>query len=380
VNYTEEDRLAAAEWFIDIHDVEDPSPELLHNWMRWMESSEAHRLAFNAVERVWRGSSALEPAKSPSTVNDGRDGYDGSVSVATWRERRLRHTRAESKRPFWRGGRGRWLAVAAAAALAAMTFVAVPRLQSLIDQPDTADSFATRTGEQMQVTLPDGSQVSLGARSKLTVAYTHAERNVRLESGEAFFAVQKDPSRPFRVHVLDGIVTAVGTAFDVRTTNDRVRVAVSEGTVQVSGAAPTLAKRISLSLTGQGKTTPALARVTRGEAISFQSQSTGAGSAVERIALSRVDPSEPARWRDGWLVYRDEPLREVLADVARYVDRDLVVSNTSAMNSHFTGAIYKDSIIEWLESLPSAFAVSVNIDDARIRVAGTPAAASALGN
>lgn len=377
MSYTEEDRLAAAEWFIDIHDVEDPSPELLHNWMRWMEASESHRLAFNAVERVWRGSGALKPPKIPSTVNDSRDGYDGSVSVAIWRERR-RCIRTASKRPFWRGGRGRWLAVTAAAALAAIAFVAAPRLQSLIGQPDTADSFATRTGEQMQVTLPDGSQVSLGARSKLTVAYTHAERNVRLESGEAFFAVQKDPSRPFRVHVLDGIVTAVGTAFDVRTTNDRIRVAVSEGTVQVSSPAPTLSKRIALSLTGHGKMAPALARLTRGEAISFQSRS--AGSAAERVALSRVDPSEPARWRDGWLVYRDEPLREVLADVARYVDRDLIVSNTLAMNSHFTGAIYKDSIIEWLESLPTAFAVSVNIDDARIRVAGTSAAALAHAN
>jgi ferric-dicitrate binding protein FerR (iron transport regulator) len=153
-----------------------------------------------------------------------------------------------------------------------------------------------------------------------------------------------------------------------------VHVAVSEGTVQVNGAAPTLSKRISLSLTGQGKTTPAIVRLTRGEAISFQSQSAAQGSMGERIALSRVDPSEPARWRDGWLVYRDEPLREVLADVARYVDRDLVVANTSAMNSHFTGAIYKDSVIEWLESLPTAFAVSVNIDDARIRIAGVPAA------
>ena len=374
MSYTEEDRLAAAEWFIDIHDVEDPSPELLHNWMRWMEASAAHRLAFDVVEQVWRDSGTLEPPKLPSIYHGERDGYDGSVPVAVWRERRRQRIRGGWKRQIWRGGRGRWLAIAAAAALAAMAFVAAPRLQSLIEQPDTADSFATRIGEQMQVTLPDGSQVSLGARSRLTVAYTRAERNVRLESGEAFFAVQKDASRPFRVHVLDGVVTAVGTAFDVRTTNDRVHVAVSEGTVQVNGAAPTLSKRISLSLTGQGKTTPAIVRLTRGEAISFQSQSAAQGSMGERIALSRVDPSEPARWRDGWLVYRDEPLREVLADVARYVDRDLVVANTSAMNSHFTGAIYKDSVIEWLESLPTAFAVSVNIDDARIRIAGVPAA------
>ncbi len=377
MSYTDEDRLAAAEWFLEIHDVEDPSPELLHNWLRWMEASESHRLAFNAVEEVWRASGALAPPQFPSTLNHGCEGYDGSVSVAAWRERR-RIRAAPPGRSLWRGGRGRWLAATAAAALAAIAFVAAPRLKSLIIPPDAADSFATRTGEQMQVTLPDGSQVSLGARSKLTVAYTPAERNVRLESGEAFFAVHKDASRPFRVHVLDGIVTAVGTAFDVRTTNDRIRVAVAEGTVQVSSAPSTLSNRIALSLTGHGKAAPALARLTRGEAMSFQGESTN--SAAQRVAVSRVDPAEPARWRDGWLVYRDEPLREVLADVARYVDRDLIVSDTLAMNAHFTGAIYQDSIIEWLESLPNAFAVSVNIDDARIRVAGTPAAARARAN
>lgn len=376
MSYTDEDRLAAAEWFLEIHDVEDPSSELLHNWMRWMEASESHRLAFNAVEQVWRASGALTPPQLPSTVNHSYERYDGSVSVAIWRERRVRA--APPKGSLWRSGWGRWLATAAAAALATIAFVAAPRLKSLITLPDTADSFATRTGEQMQVTLPDGSQVSLGARSKLSVAYTPAERNVRLESGEAFFAVQKDSSRPFRVHVLGGIVTAVGTAFDVRTTNDRIRVAVAEGTVQVTSAPSTLSNRIALSLTGHAKAAPALARLTRGEAMSFQGESTD--SAAERVAVSRVDPAEPARWRDGWLVYRDEPLREVLADVARYVDRDLIVSDTLAMNAHFTGAIYKDSIIEWLESLPTAFAVSVDIDDARIRVAGISAIARARAN
>ena len=114
MSYTEEDRLAAAEWFIDIHDVEDPSPELLHNWMRWMEASEAHRLAFDVVEQVWRDSGTLEPPKLPSIYRDERDGYDGSVPVAVWRERRRQRIRGGSKRQIWRGGRGRWLAIAAA--------------------------------------------------------------------------------------------------------------------------------------------------------------------------------------------------------------------------------------------------------------------------
>src|SRR6185312_11690286 len=127
---------------------------------------------------------------------------------------------------------GAWLGIAAAAALGATALVLAPRLQHRVGKPAVAETFATRTGEQIQVTLPDGSQVSLGARSKLTVAYTRGARDVRLEAGEAFFAVQKNAARPFRVHVLDGVVTAVGTAFDVRTTNDRVLVAVAEGVVQ----------------------------------------------------------------------------------------------------------------------------------------------------
>ena len=188
-----------------------------------------------------------------------------------------------------------WPAVAAAAALAAIALIATTRNHILFGHPDASDSFATRSAEQMQVTLPDGSQVSLGARSKLTVTYTQAERNVRLESGEAFFVVQKDPSRPFRVHVLGSLVTAVGTAFDVRATNDRVRVAVSEGTVQVNTNTPTLFNRISRSFTGQSAPGPALARVNRGEAISFQSQTSEA--TPQRIILTHMDPSEPSRWR-----------------------------------------------------------------------------------
>src|SRR6202035_1888625 len=38
MKYTEQERFEAAEWFIDIHDAEDPSPYLLRDWMRCMEA------------------------------------------------------------------------------------------------------------------------------------------------------------------------------------------------------------------------------------------------------------------------------------------------------------------------------------------------------
>ena len=97
-----------------------------------------------------------------------------------------------------------------------------------------ADEFVTRTGEQMEVTLDDGSHVWLGAKSRLSVAFTGQQRAVRLDSGEAFFSVRKDRRRPFTVHASNGDITAVGTAFNVREVADRVIVTVAEGVVKVS--------------------------------------------------------------------------------------------------------------------------------------------------
>jgi transmembrane sensor len=365
MSYTEKDRLEASEWFIDIHDIEDPSPDLLHDWMRWLEASEGHRLAFSAVERAWRD--AAVPLSSIASANDSPPDqldYDGSVSVHAWRSRL-----AVAKGSLWTRGLAhrRWLGLAAAAAICTVALVMTPRLRSHFGWAAAVDSFATRTGEHMQVTLPDGSQVNLGARSKLSIDYTRNARDVRLEFGEAFFAVQKDATRPFRVHVLDGIVTAVGTAFDVRATNDRVLVTVAEGTVQVTGSTAALPRSAAASLAPPDTQAHPVARLRRGEAADFVSHPEN--HTLEATVVTRVDPAAPARWREGWLVYRDEPLRNVLADIGRYTDRNIVIAQSLSPSPHFTGAVYKDSIIEWLESLPNAFPVTVTVDGAHIVIA-----------
>ena len=68
---TSELRREATAWFLDIHDAEDPSPELLQEWMQWMEASVEHRQAFMAVERTWHASAACVPP-APSRKPPGR--------------------------------------------------------------------------------------------------------------------------------------------------------------------------------------------------------------------------------------------------------------------------------------------------------------------
>lgn len=86
--------------------------------------------------------------------------------------------------------------------------------------------------------LPDGSVVELNQGAALKVNYTKALRRVELVSNEAHFNVTKDPKRPFIVRVRGIDIRAVGTAFNVRLTDQSVQVIVTEGRVQVT-APPT---------------------------------------------------------------------------------------------------------------------------------------------
>ena len=92
--------------------------------------------------------------------------------------------------------------------------------------------------------------------------------------------------------------------------------------------------------------------------------SRSAGAAL----LTNVDPAQPGRWRDGWLVYQDEPLSAVVADISRYTDRKISLLASVDPTLRFTGAVYRDSVLEWIEALPDVFPVAVDSTGEEIRV------------
>lgn len=81
--------------------------------------------------------------------------------------------------------------------------------------------------------LPDGSIVELKDGAEIAVEYSAGSRRVRMVRGEAFFRVEKDPSRPFYVEANGVQVRAVGTAFSVQMQAAAVEVVVKEGAVDV---------------------------------------------------------------------------------------------------------------------------------------------------
>jgi len=367
MSYTPQQRLEAAQWFFDIHDTQEPSPELLQEWLRWLDAAADNRLAFEAVERAYRHA-PVDRVRRAAPNAASEPPYEGEVSVATWHGSRRGHS----------AGRNRLFAMAAAAIIAVIGAGAwtVYRIQDT-SHPLTGE-FTTRTGEHMQLTLADGSRVNLGARSHLSVGFSAQARDVRLVAGEAFFQVHKDARRPFRVHALEGIITAVGTAFDVRATGDDVTVAVSEGVVNIAPAQEIVGPSATGSADASRVSDPKLVHLSRGEQLTFNARTSSPELPHGRMIY--VDPAQSARWRDGWLVYRDEALRDVIADVERYTDREVAVSDAVPRDLRFTGAVFKDSVVEWVKALPEVFPVAIENQGTRLEVVVPPKSVTAASH
>jgi transmembrane sensor len=327
----------AEEWFLELHAVEEPSAETVQAWLRWLDSSAENRRAFEDIVQIWHATpSAVIACPGKTTAEEE---YDGSISVAEWR----RHRQAK---PVARSRRRPLLAIAAAAVLAT---VGIASYRAFIPSPVTEGEFVTRTGEHRQIELADGSRVMLGAHSRLSVDLKPESRELHLGAGEAYFSVAKDVARPFIVRALNGQIVAVGTAFNVKSVEGRVTVTVTEGSVKVTDSSVrTAALKSALPEPTQ--------RLSRGEQLTYEPARELPTIAAAKV--EHVDVSESARWREGWLVYRDEPLKYVIADILRYTNLHVEVAAPAA-DVQFSGAVFRDDIDEWIIALPEVASVTV---------------------
>lgn len=94
----------------------------------------------------------------------------------------------------------------------------------------------TRIAEIREILLPDGSEVTLNAGSRITYPKKYGEKNRQvLLTGEAYFEVKKDISRPFIVTMNEVEIEVLGTSFNVKAykDSDKIEVIVTEGKVSL---------------------------------------------------------------------------------------------------------------------------------------------------
>jgi ferric-dicitrate binding protein FerR (iron transport regulator) len=101
----------------------------------------------------------------------------------------------------------------------------------------TYNTMSTPRGRQFSLVLPDGSKVWLNAASSLTypTAFTGNQRNVTI-TGEAYFEVAKDKTKPFQVTAGNTTIEVTGTTFNINAYADEagVNTTLLEGAVQIN--------------------------------------------------------------------------------------------------------------------------------------------------
>ena len=198
--------------------------------------------------------------------------------------------------------------------------------------------YTTDAGEERAVILADGSRIELNGRTRLRVAYSTYERDVRLLEGQALFQVAKDKSRPFIVDTGTAQIRAVGTSFDVHKQGTETTVTVLEGTVAVlsSSAAPA-------SLTGTASSVNIM--VTAGE----QAVVTPEGSRKPHAA----NVSAATAWTRGQLEFDETPLTQVAEEFNRSSPRPLILAGSAAGSVRISGvysSVDPGSLILFLRS------------------------------
>jgi len=173
----------------------------------------------------------------------------------------------------------------------------------------SAPDYKTPVGGTASVPVADGSQVTLNTNSAIRVSLSTTERHVQLDQGEAYFEVAKDPARPFVVSAGSKRVVAVGTKFSVRRLGNDIRVSVTEGKVRIEEEPFLAGAQESMSLVAAGNVA-----------------STQEGSIlVQRESLAEVE--ESLSWRNGYLTFREDTLRDAVAEVNRYNSRKIVIED-----------------------------------------------------
>lgn len=212
---------------------------------------------------------------------------------------------------------------------------------------DEYNTIETPSGGQYQVRLPDGTAVWLNAASSLKYPASFAskkERNVQL-SGEAYFEVAKDKSRPFLVTSNGQQVEVLGTNFNINAYNDEssIKTTLLEGSVKIGS----LAKQNT--------------RVIKpGEQVI---------NIAGNMTVDQVNTDFAVEWKNGFFRFDGKNLENSLREIARWYNVEIVYKNPALKNEPLAGRISKySSIGEVMKKMELTGAFRFTIKDRTVLV------------
>ena len=168
------------------------------------------------------------------------------------------------------------------------------------------NTMTTPRGRQFRVTLPDGTKAWLNAASSVRypVAFTGSERKVDI-TGEVYFEVAKDASKPFLVNAADkAAITVLGTSFNVNAYGNEKNIIATLLTGAVKVSAP-------------GSNEPVLR----------PGQQASVSRSGGKVQVLDANLDKTMAWKNGLFNFEGASIEDVMRQLERWYDISVVYEN-----------------------------------------------------
>lgn len=296
----------------------------------WIDAAEGNRQYFNKLKNAWVVGSL--PDREVSDIQ-------AKYYVNTLRRKVLR------RRIIYSG--------VAAIVILLISMGVQYRFQQYSDEIDylkggqvASLEYRTNKGLKGMVTLPDGTKVWLNSDSRLSCPARFAgDKRIVEFSGEGFFDVVKDPEHPMMIRLDGGISIVVkGTKFNLSSyrNDDKIAALLLEG---------------EISVVREGIRNQEELKVAPNEKIYIAKSEKKVEKMIPREILPTVG------WKEGWLIFDEAPMSEVLKKLERWHGMRFIVEDPSILNKKFTARFKDESISQILEAMKKVSLLDYQLED-----------------
>ncbi|WP_035804764.1 FecR family protein [Lunatimonas lonarensis] len=205
----------------------------------------------------------------------------------------------------------------------------------------------TNAGEKLKLGLPDQSEVWLNSSSTLSYpeSFGQVDRRVKL-TGEAFFKVESDSLRAFYVETSNLITKVLGTSFNVKEDKGgtTTKVALETGSIQVN------------------------ARGDSSDAVLWPGQEMMYDATTTKKVIRTFDPKNTSGWTDGWLVFDNNHLSEVIGRLEDWYGVTISIEGSPSRTWNFSGEFRHETLQNILESIAYTESFTFRIDNKKVTI------------
>lgn len=199
-------------------------------------------------------------------------------------------------------------------------------------------------GARTKFQLPDGTNGWLNSGSSLKYNTNfQSKRNIELV-GEAWLEVAHNPEKPFTVHTSNLDVQVLGTKFDITAFPDEneVSVVLLEGKVKVNGYKGLYSVNVK-----------------PGQKFTYN-------NSLQSGDLQEVNTTQYSAWKDGLLVFRNEPLSEVLKRVSRWYNVEINLDDPELKSLRYRATFHEEQVEEVIRLISLTIPIEYTFNDREV--------------